>query len=290
MSSQTTLPLEPPSIDYAARWQTLVERRRLQMDAANAAAGIDHRDYWARRAKQYRASLHERMDEDPFLRAVLARVTAHSSILDVGAGTGRHTLALAPHVARVTAVDPSAAMLALLLDDLQQSGIANVEAVEAEWMHAGAAPHDVVICSHVLYPIADVIPFVRKLEAAARERVMIYLRVDPLATDLGLWREFHGAPLQGQPVFTDLLPLLWQAGIVPDVAVVEHRFTWTFKDMQEATAQVRTALCLREDDAAAITRLRALLDERLVQSDNGRLGPAIESARSAIISWEPPPP
>jgi SAM-dependent methyltransferase len=280
------LPPAPGSIDYVERWRAIVERRRVQMDAANAAAGIDHRDYWARRAKQYRASLHERMDEDPFLLAVLSRVTPQRSVLDVGAGTGRHTLALAPHVARVTAVDPSEAMLGLLRQDVEAQKLANVETVQAEWLQTVVPAHDAVICSHVLYPIADVVPFVRKLESAARERVMVYLRVDPLATDLGFWSEFHGGvPLQGQPVATDLLPLLWQIGVVPDVQIVEHRFTWTFADLDEATAQVRNALCLREDDAGATEKLRSLLEQRLVRWDNGRLGPEVASARSAIISW-----
>ena len=119
-----------------------------------------------------------------------------------------------------------------------------------------------------------------------RERVFVYLRVDPLPTDMGLWSEFHGVPLQLQPTALDLLNLLAQIGIAADLEVVQHRFTWTFADLDEAVAQTRNTLCLREDDAAATAKLRRLLDERLVPWPNGRLGPEIASARSGIIYLE----
>ena len=282
-----TLPPEVPPIDYIARWRDIVERRRVQMEEAQAHAPRSGDDYWAKRAKQYRASLHERMAEDPFLLRVQSAVTAKSTVLDVGAGTGRHTLALAPHVARITAVDPSPAMLGLLRDDLAAQGITNAETVESGWLEAKVEPADVVLCSHVLYPIADVVPFVRKLEAAARDRVFTYIRVDPLPTDFGLWSEFYGVPLQGQPGYFDLLGVLAQLDIAANVDVVEHMFSWTFGDIDEAAAQVRNSLCLPAADSAATTKLRRLLEERLVRWPNGRLGPNVASARSAIISWQP---
>lgn len=279
-------PPEIAPIDYVRRWHDIVERRRVQMDTAYAAAGIDNADYWGRRAKTYRQALHERTEEDPFLIRVRRDVTPETTVLDVGAGTGRHTLALAPHVRRVVAVDPSPAMLGFLKEDVAEQKLTNVETVASAWLDAEVEPADVVLCSHVLYPIADPVPFIRKLESSARQRVYVYLRVDPLPTDFGLWREFYGVSLQAQPTHLDLINLLAQLDIAPDVEVVHHRFTWTFAEVEEAVAQVRNSLCLREDDIAATTRLRALLESRLVHWPNGRLGPAIGSARSAIISWQ----
>jgi SAM-dependent methyltransferase len=287
MPDSPALPPQPEPIDYVERWRRIVERRRVQMESAYEASGLRNVDYWGRRAKQYRESLHSRPDEDPFFRHVVTAVTSHSTVLDVGAGTGRHTMALAPHVRGVTAVDPSEAMLDLLRQDVAERGFDNVGVVQSEWMSADVESADVVICSHVLYPIDDVASFVLRLDEHAKQRVFIYLRVDPLATDIGLWQEFYGVPLQSQPVFTDLYPLLWQIGIIADVAIVEHRFSWTFAALDEAVVQVRNALCLREDDEAANEKLRALLGERLVSWPDGRLGPRIESARSAILSWTP---
>lgn len=283
-------PPEIVPIDFVERWRQIVDRRRIQMERANAAAGINSADYWARRAPAYRKSLHERMDEDPFLLRVLQSVTPETTVLDVGAGTGRHTLALARRVRQVVAVEPSPAMRGLLEQDAAASGLQNVATVASEWLAADVAPADVVICSHVLYPISGVVPFIEKLSACAKQRVFVCLRVDPLPTDMGLWSEFHGEPLQGQPVYSDLVNVLLQVGVVADVEIVEHPFTLTFGDLDEAVAQVRNGVCLREDDAAATAKLRTLLESTLQRTANGRLGPHIPSARSAIVSWPPATP
>jgi SAM-dependent methyltransferase len=281
------LPPEVPPIAGLQRWRDIVERRRVQMDAAYARAGVDNADYWGRRAKAYRAALHERMDEDPFLIRVRRDVDPQTTVIDVGAGTGRHTIALAPHIAGITAVEPSAAMLGFLQEDAEQKQLSNVRTVASGWLDAAVDPADIVICSHVLYPIADIEPFVRKLAAHATRRVYIYTRVDAMPTDMGLWSEFYGVPLQLQPSHLDLLNALADMDIVPDVEIVEHRFTWTFASLDEAVEQVRNSLCLRADDDAATAKLRGLLDERMILWPNGRLGPQIGSTRSAIISWSP---
>lgn len=282
-----TLPPPVEAIDYAERWRRIVERRRVQMEAAYEVSGLQNVDYWGRRAKTYREALHIETEQDPLLLRVLRDVTPATTVLDVGAGTGRHTLALAPHVTSVTAVDPSAAMLGLLQEDVTEQKLANVTVVQSEWLQADVPPADAVVCSHVLYPIADVVPFIRKLDASARERVYVYLRIDPLPTDFGLWQEFWGAPLTLQPTAYDLFGVLAQLNIAADFEVVEHRFTWTFASLDEAVPQVRNSLCLREDDEAATAKVRALLEERMVPWPEGRIGPAIGSARSAIVSWQP---
>lgn len=285
--SSRNLPPEVEAIDYVERWGRIIERRRAQMDAAFERAGQTSGDYWARRAKSYRKALHERTDEDPFFVRVRDAVDESTTIIDVGAGTGRHTLALAPCARRIVAVDPSPAMLGFLREDVAAQGMTNVETVESEWQDASVEPADVVICSHVLYPIADVVPFVRKLEASARSRVFIYLRADPLPTDMGLWSEFYGVPLQAQPVHMDLVNVLAQIGIFADVEIVEHRFTLTFDSLDEAQEHAGNSLCLPPEDAPANEKLRRLLHERLVAWPGGRIGPPVESARSAIMSWRP---
>ncbi len=287
MSPETTPP-EITAIDHVQRWHDMVDRRRIQMETAYAAAGIVRNDYWGHRAKQYRAALHQHTDEDPFFLRVKSSVTRDSTVIDIGAGTGRHTLALAPHVRTITAVDPSEAMLGLLREDVEVERLTNVEIVHSEWLAADVPPADVVICSHVLYPIVDVVPFVRALEAHATQRVFLYMRVDPLPTDLGLWGEFYGGvALQGQPSAIDIVNLLYDIGIAADIEATDHVFTWTFADLDEAVVQLRNSLCINESDTKSIARLRELLGERLIAWPDGRLGPRVGSARSAIISWQP---
>lgn len=69
-----------------------------------------------------------------------------ASILDIGCGTGRHSVALAQQGYRMTGVDISSAMLALADRRAQAAG------VEIEWVHTNAAEFareqafDAVIC------------------------------------------------------------------------------------------------------------------------------------------------
>ena len=63
-------------------------------------------------------------------------VDAESTVVDLGAGTGTFALAVAPHVARVVAVDVSPAMIAAL----RERGLEAVRAGFLTYDHAGAAP------------------------------------------------------------------------------------------------------------------------------------------------------
>ena len=80
-----------------------------------------------------------------------------STVVDLGAGTGRLALAAAPHVGRVVAVDVSPAMLALLREQAAKAGLANVECVEAGFLsytHAGP-PADAVYTRNALHQLPD---------------------------------------------------------------------------------------------------------------------------------------
>ncbi|HEY7801100.1 MAG TPA: class I SAM-dependent methyltransferase [Dehalococcoidia bacterium] len=280
------LPPEPATIDYVARWAEIIERRRAQMDAAYAASGITSDDYWGKRAKSYKAATHASTPQDPILARVLGAVTRQSTVIDAGAGTGRHTLAIAPHVAHVTAVDPSPAMLGLLREEIAEQAIRNITPVDAGWMDADIEPADVVLCSHVLYPIKDVVPFVRRLESKARERLFVYIRADPLPTDFGLWSEFYGAPLQGQPTHADLFNVLVQIGVMANVEIVTAPFTWKFDSLEDAAGEVGGRLCLRPDDEPSQAKLRDVLASRFQRESGGIMSDSGE-ARSAIFSWHP---
>jgi ubiquinone/menaquinone biosynthesis C-methylase UbiE len=80
-----------------------------------------------------------------------------STVVDLGAGTGRLTLAAAPHVGRVVAVDVSPAMLALLRERAAMAGLANVECVQAgflSYQHTGPLA-DAVYTRNALHQLPD---------------------------------------------------------------------------------------------------------------------------------------
>lgn len=83
---------------------------------------------------------------------------AGSTVLDIGAGTGRFALEVAPYCARVIAADPAAPMLEQLQSKLAAADVvANVEVVEAGFLsyeHEGA-PVDVAYSRYALHHLPD---------------------------------------------------------------------------------------------------------------------------------------
>jgi len=80
-----------------------------------------------------------------------------STVVDLGAGTGQFTLAVAPVCARVVAVDVSPVMLEVLRRKAEASGQGNIECVSAGFLtyeHAGR-PVDFAYSRYALHHLPD---------------------------------------------------------------------------------------------------------------------------------------
>src|SRR5215210_2418242 len=141
-----------PTVDWVARWRALVEERHEQ----GRRLDQQHRrsDAWAGRAQRFARHVAEGGTDDPLLRRLLALASPEATVLDVGAGPGRHALPLARVTRRVTVVEPSAAMRELLEAAVARERLTNLTIVPAEWPAARdqVEPADLVVCAHVLYP------------------------------------------------------------------------------------------------------------------------------------------
>src|SRR5947207_2108337 len=183
----------------AGRWRGLVEGRLAEMERLQEGRGALGGEFWDKRARRFSKGPMASAEGDPMLvrlrRAVGRSGTA--TFLDVGSGPGRFTLGVAPRVRESVAVDPSAKMLALLRRGAREAGLKNIRTVKGMWQDVDMAPRsaDVVLCSHVITLVADVVPFIDKLQATARRQVFLY--VGAFAVDAifdPFWRYFHGAP------------------------------------------------------------------------------------------------
>ena len=271
----------------AARWRRLVSDRLEEFEQLSPGGGPAGEAFWRRRAGRY-ATATPRTDtqHDPFLRR-LRRVTEPSStVIDVGAGTGRFALTLAPHVRHVTAVDPSEAMLEILRREARELGVHNLETVSARWADAGNLAADVVFSASVLTLVPDAVPFLGKLEAAARSHVVLYLGayaedavLDPL------WRHFHGTPRAPGPSYLDALDVIRELGIVPAVEVVEVFNRRRFATVDEAVEHYGDALAVPEAPQAR-RELAELLASWLL-GRRGALRSPLRSSPAAIIRWTP---
>jgi SAM-dependent methyltransferase len=270
------------------RWREIVLARQRQMDAAYAALGRTSADFWERRADRYRVHRPIATPDDPVLQKTAELATPAGTVLDVGAGTGRYALALAPLVRHVIALEPSAAMLGHLRAAATEAGLTNITTIEQTWQEAIVAPADVVLCSHVLYPHADVVPFIQKLEAHALRAVVLAMMVTwaepPLLAEL--WHRFHGDERCGQPEAFDTIAVLHELGIPANVQVErlpQDLPMWSFMDADEALAVIREHLILAPDPARD-AEIRDALDT-LPRTPDGRLVLPGPERAVACIWW-----
>lgn len=271
----------------AQRWRALVRARLAEMERLEPGRGATGAAYWDSRARRFAARMSlEAAATDPFLRRLRRSVGRRTTVLDVGAGPGRFALTLAPHVAEVTAVDPSSAMLRLLRRQARSAGITNVRCVEGRWEDADVAPADVAFSSYVLPLVDDAPRFLAKLTAAAHRRAYLYLGafsadavVDPL------WRHFHGAPRKPGPTYLDAVAVLRELGLEPAVEVVEVASRMRFATVSEAVKEYRDYLMI-PDTRPARRELQGLLESWLVRRD-GAFHPPLRTLPAAVISWGP---
>jgi SAM-dependent methyltransferase len=235
-------------IDWEEHWRALVTDR-------DAAAG-PHGDtsYWDRRAPSFSRSTRGRVDE--FLNVLEPYLSPRKTLIDVGAGAGRHALPLAERLEWVTAVEPSEGMRALIPPR------DNMTVVASTWEDAAVAPADLVICCHVLYGVKEPAPFIAKMEQSAQDRVFIMLREAPLSHPAAVIRaRMPGAEEPRLPRFSDLFMLLTQMEIAADVTFIRYPSVQRYAGIDEAMADCRAFIGDGWDESIARSILREVLTE-----------------------------
>ena len=267
------------------RWNEILDARAQQMDAAYASLGRTSADFWDRRARGFHRSTKDTVGSDPLYLRLCEKVSPHTSVLDVGAGTGRFSLALAPQVNHIIAVEPNAAMMNFLRQDAAARDLNNISFVQTTWQEApDNLQADIVICSHVVYPIRDIEPFLLKLQNATLQVCFIYARashIDALTADL--WRHFHHEERCLPPGYIHVLDVLFEMGILANVEIVSLPPSLRYPSLDVAVTEMTEQLILPEDEKTRL-ELRALLEEWLIEID-GVLVPPFQKMVSAIIWW-----
>ena len=215
------------------------------------------------------------------LEAAEATSGAAGTVLDVGAGAGAASLPLVPWASAITAIDPSAEMLAAFSD--RATALATegdgppvrIRTLQGSWPDLAdeAGLHDVVVCHHVAFNVAEIGPFVAALTAAATHRVVVEIPpLHPLTWLNPLWEKFHGLRRPDVPSADDLVAVLHEQDVR---ALAVDR--WVRAEAETMTPEERVALvtqrlCLpadREPEVAA-----QLADQ-----------PPVELRRIVTLTW-----
>lgn len=256
-------------MDWEQAWKQIVQ------DRESLAGTHGNPGYWDRRAASFARSTQTRADE--FLGVVDPYVSQQKTLIDAGAGTGRHAVPLAERLEWVTAVEPSEGMRAKIAPR------DNMTVVASTWEDAEVAPADLVICSHVLYGVSNPVPFITKLDRSARERVFIMLRESQLPHPAAAIRtRLHGDQGPRLPRFSDLFMLLIQMDIAPDVRFLRYPILNRYKDMDEALADSRSLVGDGWDEGIG----RAMLEEVLTRDGDDLVFDG-GTVLSGVAHWRP---
>lgn len=188
-----------------ARWRRLVEARFADADRPPPGSPEDEE-----RLAAYADQVEGTGVEDPFLTRVLEAAPPGTTVLDVGAGSGRFTLPLLRRGRRVVAVEPRTSLLERLRDGVPRAARDRLVTIGRHWEEVDpwqvTAP--TVICAYVLPGIPEITAFVRALDAAAERHVLVYLDAGPA-----------GEP----PTHLDLVPVLEELEVGPaEVEIVDR--------------------------------------------------------------------
>lgn len=207
---------------------------------------------------------------DPFVETpsrcraleVLSAWGTSPSVLDVGCGGGRASLALVPPATLVVGIDRQREMLDVFAAEAHARGV-SAEVVCGEWPAVAAcAPQcDLVVCHHVLFNVPELVPFVTAASERARRRVVIELSMaHPLANLSPAWEKFWGLQRPTAPTALDAADVLREMGI--DVRVERFEAPDPKADREVTAADVRhtrVRLCL---PASRDDEIREFLTER----------------------------
>lgn len=277
--------------DAAARWRWLVAHREAVIGAIRARTGASD-DYWGSRAASMAATMRAEPGRIvPPLEQLLPHVAADTTVIDVGAGWGRYAIPLALAARRVVAVEPAAPLAAILRENAATAGVdpSRLALVVGGWEEVEVEPADIVLCANVLAPLADVAPFLAKLDGHALRRCFVVLRATPLDAPLfALWRDIHGVPYPRETTHADAYAVLAELGIAANVAIQPAGFgAWRFDTPDAAARFARDRLWLGPagQDPRADTLLEAWLRATLAP-DGDRWRIPAPAPQQALIWWE----
>lgn len=200
--------------DYAA----LIDAVNLQREQVHS--GSPPADRWGgTTASHFREDPRRQLDAD--LEAIATYVEPEDVFVDAGGGAGRISLPLALRCRQVINVDGSPGMGEEFQASAAEAGITNARFIQSDWLDSDGVQGDVTLTANVTYFVRDIRGFIQRLEAASRRRVMISICSVPNPYhNAKLFQLVYGEDQAVIPGHTQLLPVLWEMGILPDIQIL----------------------------------------------------------------------
>ena len=268
--------------DAVDRWHSQVRRHHSQSIAAQQ--NFDpNQDFWEGMAQNFKDDPFRK--GDPVIDMLEQEFAECRTLVDIGGGAGRLALPLSLSREAVTVVDSSKSMLLELQDSCEEAKIENVSSVFGLWEDAVIDIHEGALCSHVTYGIENIGKFLENVNQYASKRVVIIAFMkSPQAHLESLWREVHEEERVHLPGVPELMDVLWQLGIAPELNIIEHLGPHIYGSEKDAISDLRRRLYVnqgtRKDEI-----LRRVLKSDLKPTEQGMELANSDGRISCLISW-----
>ncbi len=210
------------------------------------------------------------------------------SLLDVGSGPGTLAIPLAPKVKKITCLDYSENMLAILKQKTRKGKINNIVCCngswEDDWPSLGITPHDVAIASRSL-AVDNLQQALEKLCMFAKKKVAVTDRVKHGPRDPYAFKAV-GRELEIGPDYIYTLNLLYQMGIQASCTFIKLQEKQEYPDLEEAVQSYSWMFHnLNEKEKK---KLKNYVQSITTRADNDMLQLNREHLPTwAFISWHP---
>ena len=268
--------------DAVDRWHSQVRRHHSQ--SISAQQNFDpNQDFWEGMAQNFKDDPFRK--GDPVIDRLEQEFAECGTLVDIGGGAGRLALPLSLSREAVTVVDSSKSMLLELQDSCEEAKIENVSCVFGLWEDVVIDIHEGALCSHVTYGIENIGKFLENVNRYASKRVVIIAFMkSPQAHLESLWREVHGEERVHLPGVPELMDVLWQLDIAPELSIIEHLGPHIYGSEQDAISDLRRRLYVNQG-----TRKDEILT-RVLKGDLKPTEQGMELANSngrisCLISW-----
>jgi SAM-dependent methyltransferase len=236
----------------------------------------------------------------PNLEAIAGYIEPEDVIVDVGGGAGRYSLPFARRCREVIDVDASRAMGEAFLANAAEAGLTNVRFMHAAWPVPNAPSGTVALVNHATYLTREIVPFVEALERSAPRRVIITVNAPPPPSRNRLiYALLSGEEEEIVPGHAELVDVLWELGILPDVRVLPQSGATALSAAPGHEEAVAAAMRSFSGDqwalwplgGSVLGRLHSVLEknytELFAETPRGIVPRWLLPEREILITWRP---
>jgi cyclopropane fatty-acyl-phospholipid synthase-like methyltransferase len=224
------------------------------------------------------------------VEAIASYLRPEDTVVDAGGGAGRVSLPLALRCQEVINVDLSPGMKAEFEAAATEAGITNARFILSDWLDTRELSSDLVITSNVTYFVRDIVSFVRKMDETAKRRVVMTVwSVPPPNQSAPIFQLVYGEEQEQSPGHKELLPVLWDMGILPDIRVLSSASLNELPQTHEAAVQeaARGQWLSPKHQDLATSIVEQHLGELYEETPEGYRPLWQSEVPELLITWEP---